>query len=105
MEKAPTSGRLKSGMRALQRIRHSCQDYASRNDIVLDTLCVAVDTSSYDQLFPSSGPSLDFRAIDIMEAASARYATRDRFGGFGEPAQTPLQRYIRRSFGKMIGRK
>ena len=32
-----------------------------------------------------------------MEAASARYAARDRFGGFGEPAQTPLQRYIRRS--------
>lgn len=32
-----------------------------------------------------------------MEAASARYATRDRFGGFGEPAQTPLQRYIRMS--------
>ena len=30
-----------------------------------------------------------------MEAASARYAARDRFGGFGEPAQTPLQRYIR----------
>lgn len=30
-----------------------------------------------------------------MEAASARYATRDRFGGFGEPAHTPLQRYIR----------
>ena len=30
-----------------------------------------------------------------MEAASARYATRDRFGGFGEPVQTPLQRYIR----------
>ncbi|KAF6235505.1 hypothetical protein HO173_006188 [Letharia columbiana] len=29
-----------------------------------------------------------------MEAASARYAARDRFGGFGEPAQTPLQRYI-----------
>ncbi|MCJ1486679.1 hypothetical protein MMC06_006857 [Schaereria dolodes] len=29
-----------------------------------------------------------------MEAASARFATRDRFGGFGEPAQTPLQRYI-----------
>ncbi|MDI1484939.1 MAG: ARF-binding protein [Ramalina farinacea] len=28
-----------------------------------------------------------------MEAASARYA-RDRFGAFGEPAQTPLQRYI-----------
>lgn len=33
-----------------------------------------------------------------MEAASARYATRDRFGAFGEPAQTPLQRYIRGSF-------
>lgn len=30
-----------------------------------------------------------------MEAASARYAARDRFGAFGEPAQTPLQRYIR----------
>ncbi|MCJ1337151.1 hypothetical protein MMC09_002430 [Bachmanniomyces sp. S44760] len=29
-----------------------------------------------------------------MEAASARYAARDRFGSFGEPAQTPLQRYI-----------
>ncbi|MCJ1342944.1 hypothetical protein MMC31_001133 [Peltigera leucophlebia] len=29
-----------------------------------------------------------------MEAASARYATRDRFGAFAEPAQTPLQRYI-----------
>ncbi|KAI4210422.1 MAG: hypothetical protein LQ351_006714 [Letrouitia transgressa] len=29
-----------------------------------------------------------------MEAASARYATRDRFGAWGEPAQTPLQRYI-----------
>lgn len=29
-----------------------------------------------------------------MEAASARFAARDRFGGFGEPAQTPLQRYI-----------
>ncbi|MCJ1257324.1 hypothetical protein MMC24_005149 [Lignoscripta atroalba] len=29
-----------------------------------------------------------------MEAASARYAARDRFGAFGEPAQTPLQRYI-----------
>ena len=34
-----------------------------------------------------------------MEAASARYATRDRFGGFGEPAQTPLQRYIRKRLG------
>ena len=33
----------------------------------------------------------------VMEAASARYAARDRFGGFGEPAQTPLQRYIRKS--------
>ena len=32
-----------------------------------------------------------------MEAASARYAARDRFGAFGEPAQTPLQRYIRES--------
>lgn len=32
----------------------------------------------------------------IMEAASARYAARDRFGPtFTEPAQTPLQRYIR----------
>lgn len=30
-----------------------------------------------------------------MEAASARYATRDRFGAWGEPALTPLQRYIR----------
>ena len=30
-----------------------------------------------------------------MEAASARYAARDRFGAFAEPAQTPLQRYIR----------
>ena len=32
-----------------------------------------------------------------MEAASARYAARDRFGAgpFGEAAQTPLQRYIR----------
>ncbi|KAG8529149.1 uncharacterized protein KY384_005784 [Bacidia gigantensis] len=29
-----------------------------------------------------------------MEAASARYAARDRFGPFGEAAQTPLQRYI-----------
>ncbi|KAF2086224.1 ADP-ribosylation factor-binding protein-like protein GGA1, partial [Saccharata proteae CBS 121410] len=29
-----------------------------------------------------------------VEAASARYAARDRFGGFAEPAQTPLQRYI-----------
>ncbi|KAI4114094.1 MAG: hypothetical protein LQ345_005070 [Seirophora villosa] len=29
-----------------------------------------------------------------MEAASARYATRDRFGAWGEPARTPLQRYI-----------
>ncbi|MCJ1410096.1 hypothetical protein MMC19_004181 [Ptychographa xylographoides] len=29
-----------------------------------------------------------------MEAASARYATRDRFASFSEPAQTPLQRYI-----------
>ncbi|KAL8889986.1 MAG: hypothetical protein Q9215_002810 [Flavoplaca cf. flavocitrina] len=29
-----------------------------------------------------------------MEAASARYATRDRFGAWGEPAMTPLQRYI-----------
>ncbi|KAL8746121.1 MAG: hypothetical protein Q9190_001815 [Brigantiaea leucoxantha] len=29
-----------------------------------------------------------------MEAASARYAARDRFGAWGEPAQTPLQRYI-----------
>ncbi|MCJ1241714.1 hypothetical protein MMC14_009720 [Varicellaria rhodocarpa] len=29
-----------------------------------------------------------------MEAASARYATRDRFGAFAEPAQSPLQRYI-----------
>ncbi|KAL8796447.1 MAG: hypothetical protein Q9182_007366 [Xanthomendoza sp. 2 TL-2023] len=29
-----------------------------------------------------------------MEAASARYATRDRFGAWGEPALTPLQRYI-----------
>lgn len=100
-----TSVRLKSGTRALQRIKHSCQDYATRNDIVLNILCVAFDTSSYDHLFPLSGLSLDFRAIDIMEAASARYATRDRFGGFGEPAQTPLQRYIRRSLGKMIGRK
>ena len=34
-----------------------------------------------------------------MEAASARYAARDRFGAFGEPAQTPLQRYIRKSMG------
>lgn len=34
------------------------------------------------------------RCIEIMEAASARFAARDRFGGFGEPAQTPLQRYI-----------
>ena len=31
-----------------------------------------------------------------MEAASARYATRDRFGAFGEPAQTQLQRFIRK---------
>ena len=99
------SVRLKSGTRALQRIRHSCQDYATRNDIVLNTLCVAFNTSLYDHLIPSSGPFLDFRAIDVMEAASARYATRDRFGGFGEPAQTPLQRYIRRSSGKTIGRK
>lgn len=30
-----------------------------------------------------------------MEAASARYATRDRFAAFAEPAQSPLQRYIR----------
>ena len=31
-----------------------------------------------------------------MEAASARYAAKDRFGPtFTEPAQTPLQRYIR----------
>ncbi|MCJ1381493.1 hypothetical protein MMC17_004604 [Xylographa soralifera] len=29
-----------------------------------------------------------------MEAASARYAARDRFGSFSEPAQSPLQRYI-----------
>ncbi|MCJ1477078.1 hypothetical protein MMC13_005749 [Lambiella insularis] len=29
-----------------------------------------------------------------MEAASARYATRDRFSSFSEPVQTPLQRYI-----------
>ncbi|KAI4280912.1 MAG: hypothetical protein L6R38_004071 [Xanthoria sp. 2 TBL-2021] len=29
-----------------------------------------------------------------MEAASARYATRDRFGAWGEPALTPLQSYI-----------
>ncbi|KAL8981050.1 MAG: hypothetical protein Q9177_005695 [Variospora cf. flavescens] len=29
-----------------------------------------------------------------MEAASARYATRDRFGAWGAPAMTPLQRYI-----------
>lgn len=39
---------------------------------------------------------------DGMEAASARYAARDRFGGFGEPAQTPLQRYIRRNCGKDV---
>ncbi|MCJ1229101.1 hypothetical protein MMC12_005766 [Toensbergia leucococca] len=32
-----------------------------------------------------------------MEAASARYAARDRFGAFAEPAQTPLQRYIQNS--------
>ena len=32
-----------------------------------------------------------------MEAASARYAARDRFGAFAEPAQTPLQRYIRKA--------
>ena len=31
-----------------------------------------------------------------MEAASARYAARDRFGAFSEPNQTPLQRYIRK---------
>ena len=30
-----------------------------------------------------------------MEAASVRYAARDRFGSFGEPVQTPLQRFIR----------
>ncbi|KAL8788393.1 MAG: hypothetical protein Q9195_007311 [Heterodermia aff. obscurata] len=36
-----------------------------------------------------------------MEAASARYATRDRFGGFGEPAQTPLQRYIQNAVDPM----
>jgi len=35
-----------------------------------------------------------------MEAASARYAARDRFGAFGEPAQTPLQRYIREANGR-----
>ncbi|MCJ1360284.1 MAG: hypothetical protein MMC33_010288 [Icmadophila ericetorum] len=29
-----------------------------------------------------------------MEAASARYANRDTFGGFGQPAQTHLQRCI-----------
>lgn len=29
-----------------------------------------------------------------MEAATARYATRDRFSTFGA-VQTPLQRYIR----------
>lgn len=29
-----------------------------------------------------------------MEAASARYAARDRFAFANEPAQTPLQRYI-----------
>ena len=32
-----------------------------------------------------------------MEAASARYATRDRFGAFGEPQQSQLQRFIRTS--------
>ncbi|KAG7006038.1 hypothetical protein G7Y79_00016g040230 [Physcia stellaris] len=36
-----------------------------------------------------------------MEAASARYAARDRFGGFGEPAQTPLQRYIQNAVDPM----
>ena len=30
-----------------------------------------------------------------MEAASARFAARDRFAAFNEPAQSPLQRYIR----------
>ena len=30
-----------------------------------------------------------------VEAASARYAARDRFAFPGEPANTPLQRYIR----------
>ena len=29
-----------------------------------------------------------------MEAASARYAARDRFAFANEPAATPLQRYI-----------
>ncbi|KAL8825803.1 MAG: hypothetical protein Q9191_004194 [Dirinaria sp. TL-2023a] len=36
-----------------------------------------------------------------MEAASARYAARDRFGGFGEPAQTPMQRYIQNAVDPM----
>lgn len=35
-------------------------------------------------------------ALDtVMEAASARMAARDRYGGFNEPATTPLQRFIR----------
>jgi hypothetical protein len=29
-----------------------------------------------------------------MEAASARMATRDRYGAFGEAPSSPLQRYI-----------
>lgn len=52
------------------------------------------------RLSPTSGPAHTGRSstassLTAMEAASARYAARDRFGSFGEPAQTPLQRYIR----------
>lgn len=43
--------------------------------------------------------SQDYNLVDhtiplTMEATSARMA-RDRFGGFAEPASSPLQRYIR----------
>lgn len=54
-----------------------------RKDISRREIVLVIDLSS------CPGQNLN------MEAASARYAARDRFGGFGEPAQTPLQRYIR----------
>lgn len=89
--------RLNSGTKAPQRIRHSFEilllaKFSIRTHSLQGSANHHTIVSDLDH-----ANSTYLLVPDIMEAASARYAARDRFGGFGEPAQTPLQRYIRRS--------
>jgi hypothetical protein len=78
------------------KLRHSQPQSAtctpqSRTKATVVSLSLAVS------LFPSAFRTNCARQTQTptLEAASVRMATRDRYGGFGEPASTPLQRYIR----------